>query len=85
MPLADQAATLGRKLRGHFNYYGIRGNSVAISRFRYEVTRLWRKWLGRRSRRSQLTWEAFHRLLKHYPLPPARLPPDRRQPRLANL
>jgi len=84
VPLAKQAHTLGQKLRGHFAYYGIQGNSQAINRFAYEVRRLWKKWLGRRSQRARLTWVKFNRLLKRYPLPPARLPRGR-QLRLANL
>ena len=84
-PVAKQATTLGQKLRGHFNYYGIRGNSKAIGRFAYEARRLWKKWLSRRSQRGSLTWEAFNRLLVRHPLPPARLRARWRQPRLANL
>lgn len=85
VPLAKQAKTLGQKLAGHFNYYGIRGNSPAINRFAYEARRLWRKWLGRRSQRAKVTWEQFNRLLRKYPLPPARLGRGGRQLRLANL
>jgi len=85
VPLAKQAKTLGAKLRGHFNYYGIRGNSQAINRFAYEARCLWRKWLGRRSQRARMTWDKFNRLLRRYPLPPARLRRGGRQLRLANL
>jgi group II intron reverse transcriptase/maturase len=85
VPLAKQSKTLGRKMAGHFNYYGIRGNSVAIDRFAYEVRRLWKKWLGRRSQRAEMTWKKFQRLLQRYPLPPARLRPRGYQLRLANL
>jgi hypothetical protein len=73
LPVAAQAATLGQKLRGHFGYYGIAGNSRAINRFAYEARVLWRKWLRRRSQRTKLDWPAFNRLLAKYPLPPARL------------
>jgi RNA-directed DNA polymerase len=73
LPVAAQAEALGEKLRGHYEYYGIRGNSRAINRFAYEVRVLWRKWLSRRSQRAWLTWDAFNRLLTKYPLPPARL------------
>ena len=73
LPVAAQAKTLGQKLRGHFGYYGIRGNSRAINRFAYETRVLWRKWLSRRSQRAWMTWEAFNRLLVRYPLPPTRL------------
>jgi group II intron reverse transcriptase/maturase len=74
LPIAEQAMVLGAKLRGHINYFGVRGNSAAISRVHYAVRRMWHKWLGRRSQRAALTWEAFNRLLARYPLPPARLP-----------
>jgi len=84
-PLEEQAAGLGRKLQGHFEYYGILGNSLAISRFAYEARRLWRKWLGRRSQRAQLSWTKFNKILKRHPLPPARVKRRGRQLRLANL
>jgi len=71
--VADQQRALSRKLRGHYAYYGITGNGKAISAFAYEVVCIWRKWLSRRSHAGRLTWEAFHRLLQRYPLPPARV------------
>jgi group II intron reverse transcriptase/maturase len=75
-PILVQLRLLKLKIQGHLNYYGLRGNSKALSQFLHEVRRLWYKWLGRRSQRTRLTWEAFNRLLKRYPLPPARLRPD---------
>jgi RNA-directed DNA polymerase len=73
LPVADQQKALGRKLRGHCAYYGITGNAKALSRFRFEVQRRWRKWLNRRSHAGRLTREAFHRLCSRYPLPPMRV------------
>jgi group II intron reverse transcriptase/maturase len=84
LPVAAQAATLSQKLRGHFGYYGIAGNSRAINRFAHAARVLWRKWLRRRSQRTKLDWEAFNRLLARYPLPPARLRNHAAQTRLAN-
>ena len=49
-PIPEQHQTLGQKLRGHFAYYGITGNSEALRRFRDAVTRTWRNWLSRRTR-----------------------------------
>jgi RNA-directed DNA polymerase len=69
-PLATQHHTLCQKLRGHFAYYGITGNSVALSRFRWFVTGIWRKWLSRRRRRGTIPWDQYYRLLGRYPLPP---------------
>ena len=71
--LRDQQAALSRKLRGHYAYYGITGNYQALHRFRFEVERLRRKWLGRRSWRGRMTWERFARLRNTYPLPAARV------------
>lgn len=66
--VATQRAALNRKLRGHYNYYGVTGNYRALARFHHEVQRLWRKWLGRRSRAAPLSWDRFTRLLRHHPL-----------------
>ena len=38
MPAAEQHRTLSQKLVGHFAYYGITGNSVALSLFRRVAT-----------------------------------------------
>ena len=71
-PVPDQHRALSQKLRGHFGYFGITGNSMAIDRFRTLVLKLWKKWLSRRSQRGRLNWEQYRRLLERYPLPPAR-------------
>jgi RNA-directed DNA polymerase len=68
--LADQHRTLSQKLRGHFAYYGITGNGDALKRFRRGAIGLWRKWLGRRHRDGQISWDRMYRLLERYPLPP---------------
>jgi group II intron reverse transcriptase/maturase len=70
--IKEQHADLKRKLEGHYAYYGITGNTPALSRYHCEVERIWRKWLDRRSQRTRMPWDRFKRLLRHYPLPPAR-------------
>jgi RNA-directed DNA polymerase len=72
-PIAQQHQALSRKLRGHFGYFGIPGNFKALSRFRYEVSRVWHKWLNRRSQKAALTWDRMQALLKLFRLPPARI------------
>ena len=66
---------LSRKLRGHYAYYGITGNSLALSRFRTEFhwICICRKWLGRRSWSGRMSWERLSRLLITYPFPKARV------------
>ena len=71
--IRDQHAVLSHKLRGHYAYYGMTGNFPALRRFRTEVGRKWCKWLGRRSWSGRMTWDRFTRVLKTYPLPPARV------------
>ena len=73
LPVKQQWQMLVQKLRGHFGYFGILGNSRGLLRFREGVVRTWRKWLDRRSRRGRMSWDRMHLLLKRYPLPPARV------------
>jgi len=68
-PIAEQHKTLCSKVRGHLQYYGIRGNGDALSRFVYCTNQLWRKWLSRRSYASKRSWEWFNKLLERFPLP----------------
>jgi RNA-directed DNA polymerase len=37
------------KLRGHFRYYGIRGNFRLLGDVRHYAEKAWRYWLSRRS------------------------------------
>jgi RNA-directed DNA polymerase len=67
-----QQQALARKLAGHYEYYGITGNIVALDRFRRESVRIWHKWLSRRSQRL-LRWDRFNELLQQLPLPRARI------------
>ena len=68
-PLPEQQRRLSSMLRGHYAYFGITGNSEAIARFRWEVQRVWRRALRRRSHASELTWPQFHLIVERYPLP----------------
>jgi RNA-directed DNA polymerase len=71
-PLGEQQAKLNEKLRGHYAYYGVTGNSGALSRFLHEVGRRWYKWLNRRNRLRSMTWAKFGRIVGRYPLAPVR-------------
>lgn len=70
VPLKEQQRILSQKLKGHYGYYGITGNSQALVRFLDRVQTIWHKWLSRRSN-QRLTWERFNQLLRLFPLPPA--------------
>lgn len=68
-----QHRALGKKVRGHFEYFGISGNYDAIARFLHEVIGAWRKWLNRRSQLASMPWARMLRLLERYPLPRPRI------------
>ena len=70
-PVAEQQQALSRKLKGHNAYYGITGNSRALSRFRFEVQRRWHQWLNRRSHATRLDWDGV-RPFAQASSPPAR-------------
>ena len=60
---------LCQKLRGHFQYYGIRGNFRLLEEVRRYAEKAWRYWLSRRSSKSAIGWEKFQKLLETYVLP----------------
>jgi group II intron reverse transcriptase/maturase len=67
-PLDEQYAILCAKLRGYYQYYGVRCNSRCLDLVFYTVERAWRYWLNRRGGRK-LTWQAFGRLMAKFALP----------------
>ncbi len=69
LPVALQCTSLTRKLRGHFNYFGVVGNANALWRFCFAVYATWRSWLNRRSQRARMTWERMRSLIRRHPLP----------------
>lgn len=69
----EQHAALVMRVRGHFNYFGVNGNTRVLQALLWSVARVWLKWLRRRSQRSNLTWERFVALLGDHPLPAARV------------
>jgi RNA-directed DNA polymerase len=72
--LPDLWHAMGRKMRGHFNYFGVTDNSRTLYRFERAVHRLLFKWLNRRSQRRSFSWERFCRYVTRHPLPrPGRL------------
>lgn len=57
-------AGLNRRLLGHYNYYGLRGNSRSLWRFYQWAIECAFKWLNRRGgKRRSFTWAAFTQAL----------------------
>jgi len=67
--------TVAQKHQGHWNYYGIIGNSQSLSDYRTLTLRALYYWLNRRSQRRSYTWQSFHRLLKRFGVPQPRIKP----------
>lgn len=70
-------AMLNRKLRGYYNYYGVRGNYLSLRAFHVQVLKLLFKWLNRRSQRHSYTWQGFQALVDHFGVLPPRITENR--------
>ncbi len=66
--LREQHRTLCAKLRGHYNYYGIRSNYRQLWTVWQHVWHSWRYWLGKRHRDGTITLERYEKLLEVFPL-----------------
>jgi RNA-directed DNA polymerase len=55
------------------DYYGVRGNSKILGKYRYEVRWLLFKWLNRRSQRRSMTWRNYSERWKTWAMPVARV------------
>ena len=60
---------LGRKLRGHYHYYGVSGNMAGIRAFQVEVAKRAFKWINRRSQKRSYTLQQYSRFKRYNPLP----------------
>jgi len=65
----DWWKTLGLKLQGHYEYYGVSENFVHISKFYKLAIGLAKKWMNRRSQKKSMNWEKMNAYLSLYPLP----------------
>jgi len=73
IPTKEWWKTLQAKLRGHFEYYGVSGNSPSIKKFYSLALRLVHKWLNRRSQKKSMSWSKLYNYLNLYPLPQPRI------------
>jgi group II intron reverse transcriptase/maturase len=61
--LADIVTELNRKLRGHYEYYGLTFNSRQLGRYKDKVQQMLYKWINRRGAR-RLSWATFNLHIK---------------------
>jgi group II intron reverse transcriptase/maturase len=64
----EQFKLLNAKLRGYYNYYGVRGNYASLNEFFQQVQRLHLKWLNRRSQRQSYNWAGYRALIQSFAL-----------------
>lgn len=64
--MREQFQLLNAKLRGYYNYYGVRGNYDSLNEFFQQVQRLHLKWLNRRSQRPSYNWAGYRELLRRF-------------------
>ena len=72
-PLRAQHEVLCSKLRGYYQYFGVRCNFKAIATIFHHTKRAWRYWLCRRSHKGNVRYE---HLETQYPLPRPRIVHD---------
>jgi len=73
LPIRQLIAQVNRKLRGYWNYYGIRGNYRSLGEYYYFAQKILWKQLNRRSQKRSYTWDGFNALCKDLPLAKPRI------------
>jgi len=68
-PVKEQYRKLSQKLRGHYQYYGIRGNYRKLWALYRFVEQAWRYWLSRRGGKRTIREEKFAKLRAIFRLP----------------
>ena len=74
IPLKEQHQILCSKLRGHYQYYGVRCNYEALEKVYDFAYKAWRYWLSRRCHKGNIEWKKFTESIKrHFRLPTPRI------------
>jgi RNA-directed DNA polymerase len=69
----EQHQELCQKLRGHYQYYGIRGNYRLLEVVLRHAENAWRYWLNRRSPKGTIAGNKLEWWQEHFPLPTPRI------------
>lgn len=72
-PPAEQYRWLRAVLLGHYNYYGVAGNTERMGSFRHQIREYWHRTLQRRSQRARWSNAERTRFDRRYPLPQPRI------------
>ncbi len=66
--IKEQWELLNSKLRGHYQYYGVRSNYKSLEVYYEYLMKAWKRWLGRRSQDGYISYAKFEKMLEKYPL-----------------
>ena len=69
LPKRELFARFAAKLRGYYQYYGIRGNGKRLWNFFHQAKRILLKTLNHRSQRRSYNWTGFAELLEYFKVP----------------
>lgn len=72
-PIKEQSKTLCAKLRGYYQYYGVRCNYKALEAVYEYAKKAWRYWLSRRCHKGSISWEKFEKIKASFPFPKPRI------------
>jgi len=70
--IPEQGSWLRQVVLGYFNYHAVPTNFAALTAFREEITKRWRRVLSRRSQKGDLNWDQVNRLIDDW-LPKPRI------------
>jgi group II intron reverse transcriptase/maturase len=66
--LNEQHEGICDKLRGYYQYFGVRSNYKALESVYEYTVRAWRYWLSRRSHKGVIGWNKVNELITDFPL-----------------
>jgi group II intron reverse transcriptase/maturase len=72
-PLKEQHRDLSAKLRGYYQYFGVRGNYKPLELVFKYTEKAWRYWLSHRSHKGRVSWVKFERIRATFALPTPRI------------
>ena len=76
LPLEEQYKALCQKLRGYYQYFGVRCNMQQLKVLYKHMEEAWKYWLSRRSRKGTVSYEKLEKLRLILPLPKPRIVHD---------
>jgi len=72
-PIKEQYRTLSSKLRGYYQYFGVRSNYKPLEVVYEYAQKAWRFWLSRRSHKGGISWAKFEKIRASFPFPKPRI------------